>query len=342
LRWAAAALAVAILIPIAIRFRGQVPLFDWALFVATFSQLEWSWLAPACGLAYATYFGRALRWAVFLRPLRPHPGMWNLMKATIIGFTAVIVLGRPGEFVRPYLISVKEDVPLTSQLAAWFLERMFDLLFALAIFGYGLSRVRSSRAQVGPALQWMFRAGGGMVWVLSAISLSLLILLRLFPEVFRDRLLAALGFLHEHHMARAERLINTFLQGLESLRSVQSMLAAVAYTVLEWILIAACYLCVMKSFGSIFQFSPIDIFIYMGFVAFGTVIQLPGIGGGMQVVSVLVLHEIFGIPVEVATSMTLAIWIITFVILVPIGVPLALHEGLNWKKLKALREEASL
>ena len=333
---------MAILILIAIRFRGQAPLFEWAVFAATFSQLQWGWLAPACVLAYATYFGRALRWAVFLKPLRPHPGMWNLMKATIIGFTAVILLGRPGEFVRPYLISVREEVPLTSQLAAWFLERMFDLLFALAIFGYGLSRVHSSRAQVGPALKWVFRTGGGMVWAMSAICLSLLILLRLFPLIFRSRLLAALGFLHEHHMARVEKLINTFLQGLESLRSLQSMLAVVAYTTLEWLLIAGCYLCVMRSFGGIFQFSPIDIFIYMGFVAFGTVIQLPGVGGGMQVVSVLVLHEIFGIPVEVATSMTLVIWIITFVILVPVGIPLAFHEGLNWQKLKALREETSL
>jgi hypothetical protein len=127
--------------------------------------------------------------------------MWNLMKATIIGFTAVILLGRPGEFVRPYLISVREEVPLTSQLAAWFLERMFDLLFALAIFGYGLSRVDSSRAQVGPALKWVFQMGGDMVWAMSAICISLLILLRLFPLVFRSRLLAALGFLHEHRCA---------------------------------------------------------------------------------------------------------------------------------------------
>ena len=341
-RWAAAALAAFIVILVAIRFRGQAPLFDWVLFVATFSRLEWVWLPPACVLAYATYYGRALRWAVFLKPLRPHPGKWNLMKATIIGFTAVTLLGRPGEFVRPYLISVKEEVPLASQLASWFLERMFDLLFALAIFGYGLSRVHRSRAQVGGTLQWFFRVGGGAVWVISAISLILLILLRLYPEVFRDRLLGALGFLHEHHMAKAERLINTFLQGLESLRSVQSMLLVIGYTAAEWILIAACYLCVMRSFGGIFQFSPIDIFIYMGFVAFGTVVQLPGVGGGMQVVSVLVLHEIFGVPVEVATSMTLVIWIITFVILVPVGVPLALHEGLNWQKLKSLRTEVSL
>ena len=39
-----------------------------------------------------------------------------------------MLLGRPGEFVRPYLIAVKERVPVTSQLAIWVLERIFDLL----------------------------------------------------------------------------------------------------------------------------------------------------------------------------------------------------------------------
>jgi hypothetical protein len=268
--------------------------------------------------------------------------MWNLVKATIIGFTAIILLGRPGEFVRPYLISVKEKVPLTSQLAAWFLERIFDLLFALAIFGYGLSRLEASDAQVGSALRWAFEAGGRLVWVLSATCLGLLLMLRLYPEVFRTRLVSALGFLREHHLARAERLIDSFLQGVESVQSARAVALTLVYTALEWILIAACYLCVMRSFGGTFQFSLIDIFIYMGFVAFGTVVQLPGIGGGMQVVSVLVLHEIFGIPVEIATSMTLVIWITTFVILIPVGIPMALHEGLNWNKLKALREESSL
>ena len=163
---------------IVLRFRGQGPLFDWALFAATFSQLRWPWLAAASVLAYATYFGRALRWAVFLRPLRPHPRMGDLMKATIIGFTAIILLGRPGEFVRPYLISVKEEVPLTSQLAAWFLERLFDLLFALGIFGYGLSRLSVSHGHVGGALGWLFQVGGSLVWILSSVTLGLLIFLR--------------------------------------------------------------------------------------------------------------------------------------------------------------------
>ena len=131
----------------------------------------------ACVMAYATYYGRALRWAVFFRPLVPHPSLWNLNKATIIGFTAVILLGRPGEIVRPYLISVKEKTPLTSQLAIWFLERLFDLLFALLVFGFGLSRVQSSRGQIGGQLERFLQAGGAAVWILSAICLSLLLFL---------------------------------------------------------------------------------------------------------------------------------------------------------------------
>ena len=143
-------------------------------------------------------------------------------------------------------------------------------------------------------------------------------------------------------MARVEKIINSFLQGMESLRSTRAVFEAVAYTAIEWILIAACYLCIMRSFGGIFLFGLIDIFIYMGFVAFGTLVQLPGIGGGMQVVSVIVLHELFKIPVETASSMTLVIWTITFVVLLPAGVPMALHEGLNWRRLRAIREESSL
>src|SRR5262249_45506126 len=247
--------------------------------------------------AYATYFGRALRWAVFLRPLRPHPGIWNLVKATIIGFTAIVLLGRPGEFVRPYLISVKEGVPLTSQLAAWFLERIFDLLVALFIFGYGLSRLSVSHGHVGsPALQWLFQEGGRLVWILSALCLGLLVFLRHYPELFGARLIDALGFLDEHRLARVEGLIASFLQGVESIRSTVAVALALAYTVLEWILIAACYFCILKSFNNPVRFSPIDIFIYMGFVAVGTVIQLPRIAGGVQGVPLLFFPQLLRIP----------------------------------------------
>jgi len=331
-----------VVIVIFLRLRAQSATFDWSAFAATFARLDWLWLLLSCAVALASYYARALRWAVFLEPLRPQASIWNLLKATMIGFTAVTLLGRPGEIVRPYLISVKEKVPLSSQLAMWVLERIFDLLFALLIFGFGLNRVLSSQVHVGPALQWTFRIGGGAVWVMSGICLVLLVLLRQYPSVFRERLMDSLAFLPDHRRVRLEKTIVSFLEGVESLRGIRSLLLAIGYSGLNWILIAACYFCVIRSFHGFFEFGLIDVFIYMGFVSFGAVVQLPGIGGGMQVVSVLVLHEIFSVPVEIASSVALITWATTFVTILPIGILLAFHEGLNWRSLKAIKEESAL
>src|SRR5579872_49161 len=142
-RWKLAAISL-LLLTVALYFlRSELRKsgFHWSVFLATLAGLDWRWLLAAMGFSLATYFGRALRWAVLLKPIRPQPNMTKLISATLIGFTAVTLLGRPGEFVRPYLISVYERVPFSSQIAAWVLERIYDLLIALAIFGFALSHV---------------------------------------------------------------------------------------------------------------------------------------------------------------------------------------------------------
>ena len=109
--------------------------FDWPLFVETVGGLDWRWLGLAVGWSYMTYVVRALRWAVLIEPLRPHPRFWRLVSATVIGYSAVTALGRPAEMVRPYLIANNEHLPFSSQLAAWVVERIYDVLIALAVFG---------------------------------------------------------------------------------------------------------------------------------------------------------------------------------------------------------------
>lgn len=308
--------------------------FEWKVLFDSFRHLRWTWLGLAAFCAILTYLGRALRWAILLKPLKPHPHLWNLFSATVIGFTAITILGRPGEFIRPYLISVKEGVPFSSQLAAWLLERIYDLLLALLVFGFALSRVQSSGAVVGQKLSWVLAIGGWFVGIISLLILGILLVIRHFSERMRCRLLDALRFLPEHRFARAERLVNAFVQGVESTRSHHAVLLLTGYTVLEWVVISACTFCVMKAFGGLVHFSLVDVLIFLGFVSFGSVVQIPGVGGGVQVVSVLVLTELFRVPLEVATSIAILLWIITFVIIVPLGVLLALHEGLDWHNLK--------
>jgi glycosyltransferase 2 family protein len=314
--------------------------FHWSVFAATLARLDWTWLMAALALVFAAYYGRALRWAVLLKPLRPNPNMWTLFSATLIGFTAVTVLGRPGEFVRPYLISAQERVSFSSQLAAWVLERIYDLLMALAIFGFALSRVRHL-GDAGPVLSWMLGIGGWVVYCVSAACLIALVMIRRYSESMRQRLMDSLGFLSADHLDRAERFLKALVQGAESMRSARSIVLLVVYTVLEWTLIAFCYYCVTRAYGAEVQFTVADVLTFLGFASFGAVVQIPGIGGGVQVVSVLVLTKIFGLPVELATSMAVLIWLVSFVTVVPFGVALALHEGLSWRKLRDLEREAT-
>ena len=314
--------------------------FRWPVFVATLEGVQWPWLLAATGMSLATYYGRALRWAVLLKPLRPRPDMRKLVSATVIGFTAATLLGRAGEFVRPYLIARQEGVPFSSQLAAWVLERIYDLLMVLAIFGFALSRLRNL-SNPGPTLAWVLEIGGWLVWVLSAASLLMLVMIRRYSEAMRQRLMDALGFLSQHHLDRASRFLQALVQGAESTRSTKSVILLLLYTLLEWALIAGCYMCISMAFGTALQFTVGDALTFIGFVSFGAVVQFPGIGGGMQVVAVLVLTKIFGVSVELATSIAVLIWLITSVAIVPFGLVAALHDGLTWRKLRELEREAA-
>src|SRR5579864_8336498 len=101
---AIAAIAAILIAIVIVRYRWRSAGFEGRLFVAAISEVNWPWLAASVALILATYFGRALRWAVMLRPLRSDPSLWRIFVATAIGFTDVVLFGRAGEPVRPYLI----------------------------------------------------------------------------------------------------------------------------------------------------------------------------------------------------------------------------------------------
>jgi hypothetical protein len=111
---------------------------------------------------------------------------------------------------------------------------------------------------------------------------------------------------------------------------------------LEWTLIIAAYYTLFHSFPVSAGFKITDVVIILGFMAFGSIVQIPGIGGGIQVVSVLVFTEIYHLPVEAAAGLAVFIWIITFVVIVPVGFICAFREGLNWSKFRQLPKDVSL
>jgi uncharacterized protein (TIRG00374 family) len=339
--WIGLGAAAAISLAVALISHIDAHTFDWRLALGSLARLDWGWLALSVVLIGATYLGRALRWAVFLKPLKKEPSFRNLLSATVIGFTAIALFGRPGEFVRPYLIAVKEGVPVSSQFATWVLERLFDLLMVLVVFSFALSRLAVSGAQVGSRLDWVVAAGGRIVAAVSSAVLILLVSMRHFAEPLRVRLTRALHFLPEKAFAKADYLLNSVVQGVESTRSDRALILVLIYSAIEWALMVGCYWCLVQAFSGSISLTFVDVIVFVGFVSFGSMVQIPGIGGGIQVVAVLVLTELFHIKLELATSFAILTWIITFVVVIPAGMLAALKEGLDWRSLRSMGREAA-
>ncbi len=78
-----------------------------------------------------------MRWALLLRHIKKVP-LFSLLGTQVIGFTAVALIGRIADPVRPYLVSKKTGLPLSNQIAVYIVERLFDagsmaLIFSVTI-----------------------------------------------------------------------------------------------------------------------------------------------------------------------------------------------------------------
>jgi uncharacterized protein (TIRG00374 family) len=330
---AVAAIAL-ILILLAYRTRGLN--FRWDLFWSTLDQVEWSWLGVSICLILLSNVGRALRWQVMLRPFGRTLGVGKLTSDTAIGLTAVVLLGRVGEVVRPYLIAIQTGLPLSSQAAAWLLERTLDLLVVLLFFGFALLWVPLHRHHFDPQIQTVLATGGYVFGAMGAVCLLLLLAFRNPARRAQQRILSALTFLPAGQYARAERMLDAFSTGVECTRNRPLLALLVAYTGLEWAIIVASCSALMRGFAVTRQLGPMDVLVLLGFISLGSVVQVPGLGGGMQVATVLALTRIYGVPLEAASGVAILFWVVSSLAIIPFGFACAFHEGLNWSKLKLL------
>jgi glycosyltransferase 2 family protein len=319
--------AASLLILVLLAYRSRGVTFRWNLLLATVAGADWRWLGASILLILLSNVGRALRWKVMLRPFGNVISVWRLTSDTAIGLTASVLLGRIGEVVRPYLIAVQTGLAFTTQAAAWLLERMLDTLAVLLLCGYALIRL--------PDYGWL--AAGG--YALAAVGCICLILLLAFRDPQRRaerRILSAIAFLPREQQDRVAQLFRAFAEGMECTRDWGSLGLLVAYTALEWAVIVAGSYTLLRGFEATKGFGLLDVLVLLAFMTLGSVVQVPGVGGGVQVASVLALTKIYGVGLEAATSIAIMLWIVTYITIVPVGIACAFHEGLNWSKLKLL------
>lgn len=289
---------------------------------------------------YVCYAVRSLRWQLFQGNLGSSR-FWVIYKMTLAGFTAIFALGRPGEPVRPLLLARKENLPIADMFGIYALERLFDF-GAAAVFGaLALILYQSHGYQAGLTSElgtWVRKAG---IVLLAAVGGGILALtyLRLRGSAKLERRLQDSQKSHGWRGALA-RILLGFVRGVETIRTWGELFLALVYSAGHWFLVLLVYYWGSRSFGGrLGTLSLGDAMLVMAFALVGSVVQLPAVGGGAQLVSYLVYTKIFEVQPEPAMAAAIVIWLIGFAACSFAGVPLLIQEGLSLGKLRELAHE---
>lgn len=304
--------------------------FDWGALVAQLRNIR---VLPALfgmTLIYLAYALRAWRWKILMKPSR-NAAIGPLLRATLIGFAAMALLGRPAELIRPYLIARQSETSMSSQLVIWAIERMFDAAAFLTLIAAALLASRELRTL--PHVAELGRAA----FVLSCVVV-LSGLFAAFAARDSQRFGAAVGrFLRPLSGAladRAARFSARLAEGASIMKDAATLAQVAGLSVLMWATITYAYVQVIHAFPAPLRgmgFS--SVLLLVGFSLVGAMAQLPG-GGTSQLLVVAALLNVFRMPAELAVSCGLVLWLTTYIAPVPAGLAFLRKEHLSLKSLE--------
>jgi glycosyltransferase 2 family protein len=286
---------------------------------------------------YVCFAIRSLRWMRFSRTLgETHFG--NVYPATLMGFTCTFLLGRAGEPVRPVLIARKDSLSIPRMFGVYVLERVFDMAATIVIAGASLLLFQRQGLVGGTdnALMRVARSAGVLLLIALVVAVAFLI-------HFRYRGAGWLAGKLQHEKWRTgwrEKiavLLEGFSDGLQGIRTWGDLGVLVAYTVVHWLLIILVYFWVAHAFGgTLASLGFAASTLVLAFTLVGSAAQLPGVGGGAQFATFLVLTLVFGIEKESAAVMAIVVWLVSFASCCLAGVPLLFREGWSVGELRRM------
>ena len=329
--------------------------FDWNEVAIQLAKADWMKIGIAIGCIYVAYAFRSARWAFLLRHMKT-VGPFKLLGTQVIGFTAIALIGRVADPVRPYLVAKKTQIPLANQLAVYVVERLFDmgtmaLIFSIAMLWIptgdiitATSRSRSF-ASLGPShpllAEIAVRYSGLLVTLLGALFLLVARFSGEFIAGFFERSLGVVSKKLGHTIGQK---IRAFRTGLGAMQSIGDLAVVCSLSLGMWLLIACAYFVCCRAFVASPQLAtitPQKCVLLMIASGGASIFQLPVIGWFTQIIAVAaILSAGFGVAKEAATAGAAILLVVTFISIIPMGLIWAHFEHVSLRKVTIESEHA--
>lgn len=324
------------------RMRGFIPFsgFSGELLVASVREARISLLLLSLVTIYICFAIRAVRWMRLARRLGA-ANFGNIYRMTLAGFSAMFLLGRAGEPVRPLLLARKEKLPIADTFGVYVLERLIDAASAVVIAAIGLIVFTANHHSGGAAsaLEKAARTTGSVLFAGVLAAIGFLIYLRLHGTAMLERRLEKWHHAHGWR-GHAARMVLGFARGVQTIRTWSDLGETLAYSGGHWALVALVYYWTAQSFGGTLAAIGFGgTLLVLAFALVGSAVQLPGVGGGSQVATFLAYTAIFGVENERAAVAAIVVWLITFASCSLAGVPLLVHEGWSLGELRRVAQK---
>ncbi len=312
--------------------------FDWAMFWQQLRYVSWGHIWAGIALIYATFWLRSVRWAVFVSPTKKVSAA-SLLGSQFIGFTAVALFGRLADLTRPYLVARRTRLPLSSQIAVYTIERMFDLGAAAVIFSCALAFTPKDL----PHHEVFVRAGKVSLWLTLAIAVFAG-LVRWAGGAVASFARGTVGLLSKAAGDSIATKIIGFREGLNALSSKRDFGVAVLLSLAMWGMIGWAYVETAHAFVQTPELAGLTFsrtMLLMAASIGASLLQLPIIGWFTQIAATATaMHAFYGAPIEAATACGAMLLVVTFLCVIPTGFIYSQVEHVSLKRVAAESEAA--
>ena len=253
---------------------------------------------------------RSYRWGVILQPMEKIDQL-SLFSVTSVGFLAIAAIpARIGELARPYLISKRSSIKMSSALGTILVERVLDSFTVL-------SNCCNCSFSYRPALPWMIKSSI-IFFLLALVMFCFIVFLILRRDTALKLINRILSKLPGKFAHKIDELIHHFIDGFQIITNIKFLLYLFFLSALIWLVDVLAIYMLLKAFG--FTLPVMASFVVMIILIVGIAIPTaPGYIGNWHFACVLAL-SFFGLAKAEALSFAVVYHFLSMVIVVVLGV----------------------
>lgn len=310
---------------------------DWASVRAAIGKSDWRLIALAVLIVWTTYFVRALRWRALLAPLT-EASLRELFAATTVGFSAVFLIGRAGEVVRPTFLPLRDRrVRPAAAFVTIGVERIYDMVAVVVLFAVNLIWFRAPGGGDAAAYARV-REAGIVLLVVAAIGIFALVVFKRYSRQVIDWCEAKFARRRSGLVKRAGALLTHLLEqvagALSVLVSARELAVTVGLTALLWGIIAVANWLVLRAFG--LPFGATETLFVLSWALVGSLVPTPGGAAGAFHAATAAGLIFLGVAREEAAAISIVLHLVVFAPATVFGLYYFLRSDVSFERLRSL------